>query len=262
MEKQYQGLTSQEAAQLLAKNGPNALKEEKQKTVFQLFLGQLLNFTNLILAIAIVISFILKDYAEAGIILFIVIVNAVIGVVQENKAQKALEALKKMSVLKATVIRDGEKKTISSEELVVGDTVCIEAGQLVPADLRLLETANLKIDEKALTGESVPVEKDSSFKSNDPKLGIGDMLHMAYMSTTVTYGRGVGRVVKTGMGTEIGKIADMVQGAEESPSPLQVSMDKLSKTLGVVCIVVCALMFGLGVVHNIPALDMLMSAVS
>ena len=256
------GLTQQEATELLQKNGKNALKEEKPKTIFQMFCQQMFNFTNLILAIAIIISIVLKDYGEAAIIGIIVIANGVIGVVQEGKAQKALDALKKMSQLMATVIRDGEKKVIPSEELVVGDIVLLEAGQQVPADLKLLETVNLKVDEKALTGESVSVEKDSNFKPKDDKVGIGDRLDLAYMSTVVTYGRGVGIVEKVGMDTEIGKIADMVGKEKDKPSPLQKAMDQLSKILGVVCIIVCALVFVVGLIQGRDLVDMLMTSVS
>lgn len=257
----YKGLTQQQAAELLEKNGPNCLKEEKQKTVFQMFLEQILNFTNAILAAAIIISIILGDYGEAAIMIVIVIANAIIGVVQEGKAQKALDALKKMSVLKATVIRDGETREISSEELVVGDIVVLEAGKQVPADLKLLETARLMIDEKALTGESVPVEKDSSFVP-DEKTGIGDRLDLAYMSTVVTYGRGIGEVCRTGMDTEIGKIADMVGKEKDKPSPLQKGMDGLSKVLGIGVIVICAVVFLIGFLQGREVLELLMTAVS
>lgn len=259
--KNYQGLSEREAKQLLEKNGPNCLKEEKQKTVFEMFMGQLLNFTNFILIAAIIISVFLRDYGEAVIIGIIIIANAIIGVVQEGKAQKALEALKKMSVLKANVIRDGEKREISSEELVVGDIVTLEAGQLVPADLKLIETINLKIDEKALTGESVAVEKDSNFVAGE-NAGIGDRLDLGYMSTVVTYGRGVGEVIRTGMNTEIGKIAEMVGREKDKPSPLQKAMDNLSKMLGIVAVIICALMFVIGVVQGRDLVDMLMAAVS
>ncbi len=260
MEK-YQGLSQSQAESLLEKNGRNCLKEEKQKTVFQMFLAQILNFTNAILAAAIIISVILKDYGEAVIMLIIVIANAVIGVVQEGKAQKALDALKKMSVLKATVIRDGETKEISSEELVQGDIVVLEAGKQVPADLKLLETASLKIDEKALTGESVPVEKDSSFIPGE-KTGIGDRLDLAYMSTVVTYGRGIGEVAHVGMETQIGKIADMVGKEKDKPSPLQKGMDELSRVLGIAVIIICAVVFLIGFLQGREVLELLMTAVS
>ncbi len=221
----------------------------------------ILNFTNAILASAIIISIILGDYGEAIIMLVIVIANAIIGVVQEGKAQRALDALKKLSVLKATVIRDGETKEISSEELVVGDIVILEAGKQVPADLKLLEEARLMIDEKALTGESVPVEKNVHFVP-DSKTGIGDRLDLAYMSTIVTYGRGIGEVAKVGMETEIGKIADMVGKEKDKPSPLQKGMDGLSKVLGIGVIVICAIVFLIGMIQGRPVLELLMTAVS
>ena len=257
----FKGLTQAEAEKRLLENGRNCLKEEKQKTVLQMFLAQILNFTNAILGAAIVISIILHDYGEAVIMLVIVIANAVIGVVQEGKAQKALDALKKMSVLKATVIRDGETKEISSEELVVGDIVVLEAGKQVPADLKLLETARLMMDEKALTGESVPVEKDESFVPDD-KTGIGDRLDLAYMTTVVTYGRGIGEVVHTGMDTQIGKIADMVGQEKEKPSPLQKGMNELSRILGIAVIIICAVVFLIGIIQGREVLELLMTAVS
>lgn len=257
----YQGLSQAVAEKRLLENGRNCLKEEKQKTVLQMFFSQILNFTNAILAAAIVISVILKDYGEAAIMLVIVIANAVIGVVQEGRAQKALDALKKMSVLKATVIRDGETRDISSEELVVGDIVVLEAGKQVPADLKILETAHLMIDEKALTGESVAVEKDARFVS-DEKTGIGDRLDLAYMTTIVTFGRGIGEVIHTGMDTEIGKIADMVGKEKDKPSPLQKGMNELSRILGIAVIVICAIVFVIGMIQGREILELLMTAVS
>lgn len=256
------GLTSEEARLRLEQNGKNALREEKPKTVLQMFCEQMFNFTNLILVAAVIISIILGDYGEAAIIGVIMLANGIIGVVQEGKAQKALDALKKMSVLKAKVVRDGEVKEISSEELVIGDVVLLEAGMQVPADLQLVETANLKIDEKALTGESVAVEKDSNFVPADEKVGIGDRLDRAYMSTIVTYGRGTGVVSQTAMDTEIGKIADMVGQEKEKPSPIQKAMSELSKTLGIVCVIICALVFLIGVLQGRDLVDMLMTAVS
>lgn len=259
--KTYQGLTEQEATKRLKENGPNKLKEDKPKTSLEMFFQQLFNFTNLILFAAIVISFVLRDFGEATIIALIIIANAIIGVIQEGKAQKALDALRKMSVLHATVIRNGEKKSISSEELVVGDIVSLEAGQQIPADLKLLETINLKVDEKALTGESVAVEKDSEFKATDD-CGIGDRLDLAYMSTVVTYGRGIGEVTHTGMNTEIGKIAKMVGSEKGKPSPLQKAMGHLSKVLGIAAVIICCLMFLVGILQKRDVLDMLMTAVS
>lgn len=256
------GLTKEEARKRLEQNGKNCLREEKPKTVLQMFCQQMFNFTNAILLAAVIISICLGDVAEAAIIAIIMLANGIIGVIQEGKAQKALDALKKMSQLMATVIRDGEKMVIPSDELVAGDIVLLEAGQQVPADLKLLETVNLKIDEKALTGESVSVEKDKDFVPKDEKIGIGDRLDLAYMSTVVTYGRGIGIVEKTGMDTEIGKIADMVGKEKDNPSPLQKAMDQLSKILGIVCLIVCALVFIVGIIQGRDIIDMLMTAVS
>ena len=259
--QEYTGLTEKEALSLLQKNGKNCLKEDPPKSTFKIFLEQILNWTNLILAIAIIICFILKDFGEAVIILVIIIANGIIGVVQEGKAQKALDALKQMSVLKCTVIRDKLKKEIVSENLVVGDYVILEAGQQVPADLKLIECANLQVDEKALTGESVAINKSAKYIPKDSD-GIGDRLDLAYMGTIVTYGRGVGIVKHTGMDTQIGQIAEMVSKEEDKKSPLQKSMDHLSKILGIICIVICAIVFGIGLLQGRPVLDMLMNSVS
>lgn len=256
------GLTKEEAKKRLETNGKNALKEEKPKTILQMFCQQMFNFTNAILLAAVIISIVLGDVAEAAIIAIIMLANGIIGVTQEDKAQKALDALKKMSQLTATVIRDGEKTVIPSDELVVGDVVLLEAGQQVPADLKLIETVNLKIDEKALTGESVSIEKDKNFVPKDEKISIGDRLDLAYMSTVVTYGRGVGIVQKTGMETEIGKIAEMVGKEKDNPSPLQKAMSHLSKILGIVCVIICVLIFIVGLIQGREIIDMLMTAVS
>ena len=260
-ENRIYGLTSEEVEERRKKYGYNRLKEEKPKTVFQMFLEQILNFTNAILGVAIIISFILNDFWEAIIMIVIVIANAVIGVVQEGKASKALEALKQMSVLKATVVRDGETKEISSEELVPGDYVLLEAGKQVPADLKLDTAINLKIDEKALTGESVPVEKESCYVPKESD-GVGDRRDLAYMSTVVTYGRGAGIVSATGMNTQIGSIADMVSKEADKPSPLQKGMDELSKTLGIAVIIICIIVFAIGFIQGREVLDLLMTAVS
>lgn len=258
----YKGLTSKQAKELQDLHGKNVLKEEETKTIFKIFCEQIFNFTNLILLVAIIISVVLKDYGEAGIVAFVIVLNAIIGVVQEGRAQKALETLKKMSIIKATVIRDGEKIEISSEELVVGDIVCVEAGQQIPADIKLLETNNFKVDEKALTGESVPVEKDANFISEDDNLSISDKLNLSYMSTIATYGRAVGEVTHIGMDTEIGKIADMVNKEKDELSPLQKGMNELSKVLGIVAVVICVLMFVVGFIQGRDTMELLMTAVS
>ncbi|MBQ1376946.1 MAG: cation-translocating P-type ATPase [Lachnospiraceae bacterium] len=259
MEKR--GLTGSEAKERLKEFGYNKLKEEKEKSFAQLLLGQVLNPMTGILAAAVVLSVILKDYSEAAIIFFVICANAVIGAVQEKKAQGALEALKKLSVLKATVLRDGVVKNIDAEELVPGDIVYLAEGQEVPADMRLLETHNLKINETTLTGESVPVEKDAA-KISDDKTAVADRLDRAYMSTSVTYGRGVGEVTETGMRTQMGKIAEMVSNEKEKPSPLQKAMADLSKWLGLACVAICAIIFVIGLIQKQPVADMLLTAVS
>ena len=257
----YQGLTNEEAKGKLLKNGKNILVEEKERTLFQIFLSQIFNFTNLILTVAIIISFILKDYSEAGIVAGIIIINAIIGVVQEGKAQRALSSLKKMSALKANVIRNGEIIEIPSEEIVVDDIVSIDAGQQIPADIKLLETHDFSVDEKILTGESVPVEKDANTITDD-NTPIGDKLNYAFMSTVATYGRAIGVVEKTGMNTEIGKIADMVNSEKKNLSPLQKAMDKLSKMLGIACVFICVIVCLVGILQGKDIYEMLMTSVS
>lgn len=255
----HKGLSTKEAQDLLQKYGPNKLKEEKKKSVFALFFEQLWNIPNLVLTIAIILTIIVGDYPEAGIVAFIMLANAVIGVVQTENAQKALDALKKMSMTKATVIRDGEKKEISSEDLVPGDIVFLEAGKQVPADLKLIETVNFKVDEKLLSGESITVEKDANSEENDTEQ---TQKNHAYMSTIVTYGRATGQVVKTGVNTKVGQIANMVSQQAEQASPLQIAMNELSKTLSVIAVIICAIMFGVGTIQQRNIMDLLITAVS
>ncbi len=175
------------------------------------------------------------------IILIVIIVNAIIGVLQENKAEKSLEALQKLSSHVAKVIRNG-KLVIPSRELVPGDVVILETGDYVPADLRIIEAVNLKAQESALTGESVPVEKMSA-RIEDEKIGIGDRINMLFSSSLITYGRGKAIVVETGMNTEVGKIANIINSAEEGETPLQAKLNKLGKTLGIVALIICVVIF-------------------
>lgn len=216
-----EGLSSEEAAKRLNEFGANKLKAKPKKTILQLFFAQINDILIYILLGAAVLSAIMKDYNEAIIILIVVLINAVVGVVQESKAEKALEALKKLSTPKAVVKRDGELKEIPSEEVVPGDIIILDAGRYVPADLRLIETANLKIEESALTGESVPSEKDGSKAFPDEEVPLGDQINMAFSSTLATYGRGIGIAVETGMNTQIGKIAKMLDDTENEMTPLQ-----------------------------------------
>ena len=237
------GLTSEEAKIRLQKNGENKLASKKKKTMVQLFLAQLNDAMIYILIAAAVISGIMGEISDSIIILIVIFINATIGVVQESKAEKALEALKQLSTPKALVKRNGELIEIPSEEVVTGDIVIIDAGRYIPADLRLIETANLQIEESAFTGESVPAEKDAKIVLEDEKAPVGDRVNMAYMSTLATYGRGTGIVVATGMDTEIGKIAKMLDDEEEESTPLQKRLAQLGKILGFAAIGICVIIF-------------------
>ena len=255
------GLSYNEAKSRLEKNGPNKLKGKKQKTLIILFLSQLQDAMIYILLAAAVISFIVGERSDALIILLVIFINAIIGVIQESKAEKALEALKNMSTPKALVKRDGNIIEISSEEVVVGDIVVIDAGRYIPADLRILEAANLKIEESAFTGESVPSEKSSSI-INEEDVPIGDMHNMAFMSTLATYGRGIGIVVATGMDTQIGKIAKMLDEEDENVTPLQRKLAILGKNLGFIAIGISVLMFIVSMFQGRDFLEMFMTSIS
>ena len=224
-------------------------------------IDQLKDFLIIILLVAALVSMVLGEFIDAGVIMAIVVLNAVIGVVQESKAEKSLAALKKMAAPVAKVIRDGHVMDLPSRELVPGDIVLLETGNYVPADVRLIEAINLKIEEAALTGESVPVEKDSSLVL-PADANLGDRRNCGFMSTTVTYGRGKGIVIGTGMNTQIGKIAQMIQEVEQEATPLQLKLEQLGKTLGMICLAVCAVVFVLGILKNEPLLEMFMVAVA
>lgn len=255
------GLTQEQAKKLYEEHGPNALVEKKPKTKLQMFLGQLQDTMIYILFAAAAISIFLHEVSDAIIILLVVLLNAVIGMVQEAKAEQALDALKKMSSPTAMVKRDGKVIEIPASELVVGDLVMLEAGRVIPADLRLIQTVNLKIEESALTGESVPVDKDSNFIATD-EVGIGDQINMAFSSTSVSYGRGEGIVVYTGMDTEIGKIATLLSEAGDELTPLQKRLNELGKILGIIAIVICIAMFGIAVIQKRDIVEMLITAIS
>ena len=256
------GLSSNEAKSRLEKNGLNKLQGKKKKSMFQLFLAQINDVMIYILLIAAIISMAVKEVSDAIIILIVIFVNAIIGVIQESKAEKALEALKNMSTPKALVKRDGNIIEIQSEEVVVGDIVIIDAGRYIPADLRLIEAANLKIEESAFTGESVPSEKNSETNTDNSELPIGDQHNMAFMSTLVTYGRGVGIVVGTGMNTEIGKIAKMLDAEEDNTTPLQKKLAQLGKILGFAAVGISILMFIVSMFQGRDFLEMFMTSIS
>ncbi|NLJ84653.1 MAG: HAD-IC family P-type ATPase, partial [Halanaerobiaceae bacterium] len=233
-----------------------------KKGVLALFFGQLQDMLIYVLLAAAGITFIIGEYIDGLIILLVIILNAIIGVVQEYKAEKAIEALQQMTTPRALVRRDGEVKEINSEEIVPGDIVIIEAGRYIPADLRLIESANLQIEESALTGESVPVEKDAGSIIEDPDTPIGDLANMAFMSTLATYGRGVGVAVGTAMNTEVGKIARILDEDVEEMTPLQKRLDQLGKILGYLAIGICGLIFIIALIQGRPLFDMFLTAIS
>ncbi|WP_338850776.1 calcium-transporting P-type ATPase, PMR1-type [Clostridium perfringens] len=255
------GLSSTEALRRLEKYGKNKLETKKKKTLFKQFLSQLKDVMIYILIIAAMISAFLGEISDALIILLVIIINAVIGVIQESKAEKALDALKELSTPKALVKRDGSLKEILSEDIVPGDIVIIDAGRYIPGDLRLIDTANLKIEESAFTGESVPSEKDASFLP-DKEIPIGDQNNMAFMSTLATYGRGVGVVVGTGMNTEIGKIAKMIEQEENDETPLQKKLSELGKILGFLAVGICILIFIISFFQGRDLLEMFLTSIS
>ncbi len=255
------GLTSKEAKRRLEEYGPNELQQKKGASVFQMFLEQLKDYMVIILIIASIVSILVNEVTDAIVILGIVIINAVLGVFQEYRAGKALEALKRMSAPNAKVLRDGEPVTIPARELVPGDTVILETGDYVPADVRLINSVNLKVEEAALTGESVPVEKhaEADLKGD---IGLGDQINSGFMSTLITYGRGSGIVTSTGMNTVIGKIAEMIQEEEAEDTPLQKKLAKMGKLLGTGCLIICAIVFGMGLLRGEHLLEMFMTAIS
>jgi Ca2+-transporting ATPase len=266
------GLTSAEAEARLSRYGLNELMERPRPGFWHMLLGQFNDFLILILIVAAAISFVIglrefsesgeiTEFVEAGAIVAIVILNAAVGVVQESKAEEALAALKKMAAPDAHVIRDGHRIVVPARQLAPGDLVLLEAGNYVPADLRLVETANLKIEEASLTGESVPTDKQAD-QELDRDASLGDRHNMAYMGTIVTYGRGRGIITDTGMQTQIGRIAEMIQSYEEEPTPLQVKLDQLGKWLGWASLAICGVVFITGVMREVPLIEMFLIAVS
>ena len=262
------GLTTEEVNTRKEKYGLNELAKKKKKSTFVKFLEQFKDFMIIVLIISAVISGIvgvkqegLSGMTDTIIILVVIIANAIIGVLQENKAEKSLEALQKLSSHVAKVMRNGKLLTIPSRELVPGDVVILETGDYVPADLRIIEAVNLKAQESALTGESVPVEKMSA-RIEDEKVGIGDRINMLFASSLITYGRGKAIVVETGMNTEVGKIANIINSAEEGETPLQAKLNKLGKTLGIVALIICFVIFGIGLLYGKDVIEMFLTAVS
>ncbi|MBE6203630.1 MAG: calcium-translocating P-type ATPase, PMCA-type [Rikenellaceae bacterium] len=260
-----QGLSSTDVTVLQERDGLNEFAKKQHTSLWQKFIAQFKSFMIIVLLVAAVISGVTgymngEGITDAIIILSILIVNAIIGVFQEAKAENALDALEKLSAPHCKVVRNGEHQVIESRELVVGDIVEIETGDSVPADLRLVESVNLKIQEAALTGESLPVEKTSATIMGD--VPIGDRVNMAFSSCSVTYGRGVGVVVATGEKTEVGKIAAMIKSVPDMRTPMQVRLDKLGKVLAIISLVVCAVIFIIGLCYGRGLMEMFMTAVS
>ena len=259
--ERVRGLSDQEAKLRLSQYGPNSLREAPRPSFWLLLLRQFNNFLVIILIAASLISLVLGEFIDATAIMAIVVLNTILGVVQESKAEEALAALKKMAAPEATVVRDGHVRTIPAADLVPGDVVILEAGDFIPADLRLTEAVNLRIDESPLTGESVAVEKDAHVLV-DEYAAQGDRRNSAYLGTTITYGRGRGIVVATGMKTQIGHIAEMIESYEEEETPLQRRLDQLGKWLGIGALGICGIVFLLGVVEGRNVLEMFLVAVS
>ena len=255
-----EGLSSSEASRLLQEKGPNALTESKRKSVLQVFAEQFCDLLVIILIIAAVIS-IFSGNLESTIVIFaVIILNAVLGTVQHEKAQKSLESLKSLSSPSAKVLRDGQKIEITSSEVVPGDILLLEAGDLVVADGRILDNFSLQVNESSLTGESTNVDKTDATLSEE--MPLADRTNMVYSSSLVTYGRAVVLVTETGMDTEIGKIAALMNATKEKKTPLQVSLDQFSSRLAAVIMIICALVFALSIYRNMPVLDSLMFAVA
>ena len=260
------GLVQEKVNEKIAKYGLNELKAEKKKSLIKKFLEQFKDFMIIVLIFAAIISGGIsiaqgEAITDSIIILVVVIANAIIGVAQEAKAEKSLEALQKLSGHEAKVIRNGSVLVVPANDLVPGDIVVLDTGDYVPADLRVIEAVNLKSQESSLTGESVPVEKQAE-KINEEEVPIGDRSNMLFSSSLITYGRGKAIVVETGMNTEVGKIANMLSSSEEKETPLQAKLNNLGKILGIVALLICAVIFAAGLIQGKPAVSMFMTAVS
>ena len=256
------GLSEEEAKIRLEKYGANQLLSKKRKNIFQLFVAQLREWLIYILLAAVVITLFMGEYIDATIIILVIITNAVLGVIQEVKAGKAIEALQKMSFPKALVRRNGEVKEINSHQVVPGDILMLDAGRFISADIRLIESANLQIEESALTGESISADKDATQIHSDVKTPLGERMNMAFMSTLVTSGRGIGVVVETGMTTEVGKIANLINSEKKEKTPLEVRLDKLGKTLGLFAIGICVFIFIIAIIQGRDLAEMFVLSVS
>jgi len=256
------GLSDEEALTRLKISGVNKLLAEKRKSIFMMFFAQLKNWLIYILLGAVVITVFMGEYVDAVIILLVININALLGVVQEVKAGKAIEALQKLTFPRALVRRNGVVSEIDSEKIVPGDILILDAGRIISADIRLVESVNLQVDESSLTGESVPSEKNASLIQTDMTPPLGDRLNLGFMSTIITSGRGIGVVVGTGMNTEIGKIASIINREVSSKTPLEIRLDKLGKNLGIIAIVICALIFIIAMIQGRDLSEMFLMSVS
>src|SRR5215510_1169237 len=246
---QSKGLTTTEAKQRLEQYGPNQLKEAPRPTFLQMLWEQLNNFVVILLIVASVISALLGDYVEAAAIMAIVILNAVLGIVQERRAEEALAALKKLAAPDAQVVRDGRRISVPAYELVPGDIVFLQAGNFIPADVRLLEAVNLRVEEASLTGESLPVQKNAATVL-DKNVPLGDRKNTAFIVTVVFYGRGRGVVTSTGMRTQLGLISAMLQNVEAEETPLQRRLVQLGKSLSVAALLLVAIVFIVALINS------------
>ena len=255
------GLSDDEVRSRQKNYGYNELSKKKSKSIFKLALYELKDPMIIILILASILSFFLDEFVEGYVILFIVFINTIISVVQQKKAEASIEALKSMSAPTAHVIRNNSEIIIPASELVIGDIVILEAGSVVPADIRLIESANLKIQESALTGETVPVEKDADEILKEDCF-LADRINMAYTSSLITYGRGIGVVIATGMNTEVGHIASLLNNSDEFDTPLKRKLSAVGKTLSIVGLVVCVIIFVIGLLYKRPILPLFMTAIS
>ena len=255
------GLSNKEAAKRLEEYGRNELEEQSKKSFISKLIAQFADFLIIILLVAAGISAFVGEREDALVILAIVIINAILGIYQEGKAERSVEALQKLSAPNAKVIREGNLLTLPAAEIVPGDVVALEAGDIIPADIRLLESSNMKVEEASLTGESVPVEKDAKAQIAG-NVGIGDRHNMGFSSTIVTYGRGRGVVVGTGHNTEIGNIATKIQTYDDEDTPLQAKLTQLGKVLGTLTIAICIVVFLVGLLQGRQVLKMLLTSIS
>jgi Ca2+-transporting ATPase len=256
------GLTDSEVKTRIEKYGANKLLAKKKNSIFLMFLLQLKDWLIYVLFVAVIITIFMGEYIDASIILLVIVINAVLGVIQEVKAGKAIEALQKMSHHMVLVLRNGIVKEIHSINIVPGDILILDAGRIIAADIRIIESANLQVEESALTGESVPSDKNAATLLTDPKTPLGDRVNMAFMSTHITLGRGVGVVVETGMKTEVGKIANIINTEKKSKTPLELRLDGLGKTLGLIAVGICVFIFIIASLQGRDMVEMFILSVS